>query len=105
MEENKENVNEEQVGQSSNAETSTNVNNENNSNNSKEDLKSLYMSKLKISKDQWQIINNLCDKRNSNPLCHANCNIFTNKKDLSSVILKDINGINNLISEIIDIYI
>ena len=72
---------------------------------SKEDLKSLYMSKLKISKDQWQIINNLCDKRNSNPLCHANCNIFTNKKDLSSVILKDINGINNLISEIIDIYI
>ena len=39
MEENKENVNEEQVSQSSNAETSTNVNNKNNSNNSKEDLK------------------------------------------------------------------
>lgn len=53
----------------------------------------------------WNSINNLCDRRNKNPLCHASCNIFHSKRDLSNSILKDIDNINNILDEIIDNYI
>lgn len=71
----------------------------------KEDLKEIYVNKLKISKTMWNLINNLCDRRNKNPLCHASCNVFTNKQDLSVSINKDIENINNLISDIVNNYI
>lgn len=49
----------------------------------------------------WDLINDLCDRRNKNPLSHASCNIFNNKLDLTISISKDIEEINNLINLII----
>ena len=71
----------------------------------KEDLKRIYVSELGVSSDMWNSINNLCDRRNKNPLCHASCNIFQSKRDLSNSILKDIDNINNILDEIVDNYI
>ena len=67
----------------------------------KDELKEIYVNKLKISNDMWTSINNLCDRRNKNPLCHASCNIFSNKQDLSISIRKDIDEVNILIDTII----
>lgn len=52
------------------------------------------MKEIKI----WDLINDLCDRRNKNPLCHASCNIFNNKQDLTVSISKDIEEFNNLIN-------
>ena len=71
----------------------------------KEDLKRIYVGELGVSSNMWNSINNLCDRRNKNPLCHASCNIFHSKRDLSNSILKDIDNINNILDEIIDNYI
>lgn len=71
----------------------------------KDELKDIYLNKLKIDSSMWQSINDLCDRRNKNPLCHASCDIFSNKHDISISILNDINEINNLIDEIIKNYI
>lgn len=71
----------------------------------KDELKNIYVNRLGVSSDIWASINNLCDRRNKNPLCHANCNIFSNKRDLSISIKEDINEINNLIDKIIKNYI
>ncbi len=71
----------------------------------KDELKNIYVTNLGISNDEWKTISDLCDKRNKNPLCHASCNIFFNKKDLTSTIMKDITETNDLISKIIDTYI
>ena len=48
------------------------------------------------------LINDLFDRQNKNPLCHASCNIFNNKQDLTILISKDIEEINNLINLIIN---
>ena len=71
----------------------------------KDELHEIYVNKLKISNEMWISINNLCDRRNKNLLCHASCNVFSNKQDLSVSIKKDIHNINNLIDKIIDDYI
>ena len=71
----------------------------------KDELKDIYVNKLKISSDMWTSINDLCDRRNKNPLCHASCNVFFNKQDLSISISRDINDVNNIIDIIIDTYI
>ena len=76
-------------------------NDKNKVNYTKDDLKNIYVNKLKLSKDMWDLINDLCDRRNKNPLCHASCNIFNNKQDLTVSISKDIEEINNLINLII----
>lgn len=71
----------------------------------KDELKGIYVNKFNISSYMWQSINDLCDRRNKNPLCHASCDVFSNKQDISISILNDINEINNLIDEIIKNYI
>ena len=80
-------------------------NNKNKVNYKKDDLKDIYVNKLKIPEEMWTLINNLCDRRNKNPLCHASCNVFSNKQDLSISINKDITEINELISTIVNEYI
>ena len=71
----------------------------------KQELKEIYVNKLGIPNDMWKSINNLCDRRNKNPLCHASCNIFQNKRDISCSISKDIEDINNILGKIIDDYV
>lgn len=71
---------------------------------SKSELKDVYLNKLKISNDMWGTINELCDRRNKNPLCHANCDVFLNKRDISSLIECDIKKLNILIDNIIKLY-
>lgn len=71
----------------------------------KDELKDIYLNKLKISSDMWQSINDLCDRRNKNPLCHASCDAFSNKQDISISILNDIEEINKLVADIIRLYI
>lgn len=68
----------------------------------KEELKEIYVNKLNISNEMWSLINDLCDRRNKNPLCHASSNIFNSKRDISISIKNDINSINNLIDNIIN---
>lgn len=80
-------------------------NDKNKVNYKKDELKDIYVNKLKISKKMWSLINNLCDRRNKNPLCHASCNVFSNKQDLSVSINKDIENINNLVDLIINRFI
>ena len=53
----------------------------------------------------WNSINDLCDRRNKNPLCHASCNVFSNKQDISISIVKDIKDINDIVDKIIEKYI
>ena len=59
------------------------------------------MKEIKI----WDLINDLCDRRNKNPLCHASSNTFNNKQDLTVSISKDIEEFNNLINLIISNYL
>lgn len=79
--------------------------NKNKVNYRKEELKEIYVNKLGIPNEMWKSINNLCDRRNKNPLCHASCNIFQNKMDISNSIIKDIDDINNILDKIIDNYL
>ena len=81
------------------------TNNKKKINYTKDELKDIYLNKLKIDSNMWQSINDLCDKRNKNPLCHASCDAFSNKQDISISILNDINEINNLVDDIIKLYI
>ena len=60
---------------------------------------------MKISKEMWTLINNLCDRRNKNPLCHASCNVFSSRHDLSVSINNDISEVNALVDTIIKKYI
>ena len=71
----------------------------------KDDLKNIYVYKLRISKEMWTLINNLCDRRNKNPLCHASCNVFSSRHDLSVSINNDISEVNALVDAIIKKYI
>lgn len=71
----------------------------------KGELKDIYINKLKISNNMWNSINDLCDRRNKNPLCHASCNVFSNKQDISISIVKDIKDINDIVDKIIEKYI
>ena len=73
----------------------------------KDELKDIYIYiyKLRISNNMWNSINDLCDRRNKNPLCHASCNVFSNKQDISISIIKDINDINDIVDKIIEKYI
>lgn len=81
------------------------TNNKKKINYTKDELKDIYLNKLKIDSNMWQSINDLCDRRNKNPLCHASCDVFSNKQDISISILNDINEINNLVDDIIRLYI
>ena len=81
------------------------TNNKKKINYTKDELKDIYLNKLKIDSNMWQSINDLCDRRNKNPLCHASCDAFSNKQDISISILNDINEINNLVDDIIKLYI
>lgn len=71
----------------------------------KDELKEIYLNKLRISSNMWQSINDLCDRRNKNPFCHASCNIFSSKKDLTQSITIDIDNINDIVNQIIDRYV
>lgn len=70
----------------------------------KDKLKKIYVDKLNISNEDWNIISDLCDIRNKNPLCHASLQIFNSKSDLSKKIEKDILQTNTLIDKIINNY-
>lgn len=60
----------------------------------KRDLKELYVVKLGLDLISWTTISDLCDRRNKNPLCHADCNVLMSKKDieeLNSLVLDILN--------------
>ena len=62
-------------------------------------LKNIYVSGLSFSTQDFDNIQNLCNKRNENPLCHANGKLLTSHnmvKDISDTITKT----NDLIIDI-----
>lgn len=66
-----------------------------------DELIEIYQNKLKLSENDCTKIRSLCNDKNSNTLCHANCKIFDRKGDLSFYIKKNINSINEMICDLL----
>lgn len=66
-----------------------------------DELVEIYQNILKLSNNACDKIRTLCNDRNSNPLCHANCKIFDRKGDLSFYIKENINSINEMIYDVL----